>query len=193
MARTLGALPSKRQFYNKLNDFILEAYKNMISGIPAANAHVYTNSHGGKLKRRDTGNFVGPNSGRLLGSLPQPGRIHMRGLGNGAAKAGKIVFVVNENQLYDPVNKEKYWNKIAYDVHTMFGPDNNPNINRHREFWKNAAKQLVGMLQTYAAETATYKPAWMGRFTDEQEAEMEKEMDILFMSLAQQADEEGII
>jgi len=145
MAQNLSQLPSKRQFYNSLNEFIEEAYTDMIVGIPKAGE----NSYGGARRK---GIQLRPNSGRLLGSLPKPGRIHMKGFASGVAKAGKITFLVHNEQLYDPVFKEHYWSKIAYNAKTDFG-----NTNKHRNFWVGAAKQLRGKLMTYASQYATYK------------------------------------
>ena len=188
MARTLAQLPSKRQFYNSLNMFVDEAYTDLTVGLPKAGQNVYRNKNGGPLKRYDKNKIVPPNSGRLLGSLPKPGKIHMKGLADKSAKAGSLVFVIYNEQLYDNVMKEQYWSKIAYNIKTDFG-----NINRYRGFWKGAAKQLVGKLKTYRDQYATYKPNWYGRFTDEQTASIEMQLDTVFSSLLQQADEEDII
>lgn len=189
MARTLADLPSKRQFYNKLNEFVEEAYVNMTVGIPRAGQHTYIlPGRTLPVMRYDKMKRLPPNSGRLLGSLPKPGRIHMKGFAEGAAKAGKLTFIVKNEDLYDPVMQEHYWSRIAYNAKTVFD-----NTNRHRNFWVRAAKQLRGNLMTYRDLYGTYRPAWMGKLTEEQEAESNKEMTILFMSLLSQADEEGVI
>lgn len=188
MARTLAQLPSKRQFYNTLNAFVEEAYFDLTAGLPKSGQNTYKNRFGGPLKRYDKNKIVPPNSGRLLGSLPKPGRIHVKGLADKTARAGKLVFLVRNEQLYDPVMREQYWSKIAYNAKTDFG-----NPNPYKFFWKGASKQLIGKLKTYRDQYATYKPSWHGRFSYDELEAMEMELDILFMSTLQQADEEGLL
>lgn len=148
MPQTLVQLPSKRQFYNKLNEFVEEAYHDIIAKLPRAGQNVYR-----RRVATGTGNVLPrANSGRLLGSIVKPGRIHVRGFADGVAKAGKLTFVVRNEQLYDPINKEHYWSKIAYNAKTDFG-----NTNHYRNFWTGASKQLRGKIKTYASQYATYK------------------------------------
>lgn len=186
MPRNKSQLPTKRQFYNKLNEFIEEAYQDILVRIPEAGQNIYKNKHGGPLKRHDKGLNVPPNSGRLRAAIQEPGRIHMRGFG--PAKAGKISFRVKNETLYDPVFQEHYWTKVAYNAKTDFG-----NTNYLKGFWKGAAKQLKGKLITYKNQYATYKPSWMGRLTTDELAELEATRDVTFLSLLGQAMQGGII
>lgn len=188
MTRTLEKLPSKRQFYDKLNEFVEEAYVDMLVGIPKAGEHIYKTRSGNPLYRSDIGKLVPPNSGRLLGSLPKPGRIHVKGLIGKQAKAGKITFLVRNEQVYDPIMKEHYWSKVAYNAKTDFG-----NTDRHRNFWHGAARQLVGKLITYKEAYATYIPNWMSKLDESEQAELEADSNQEFMDLLNIAGEEGKI
>ena len=184
MAKTLVDLPSIRQFYDKLNAMIAETHFMMFEKLPKAGTTYVNRTTGRALVRGNT--YVPASSGRLKGSLVKPEAIATRGFAFKRAGYRKISFLVRDDTLVDPVFKENYWNKVAYDTHTYFG-----NINHHREFWKGAAQLLKGNLQTYASQTATLRQRNM---FDSIEQDMYKtsdmEKDLTFWSLYDQAQEE---
>lgn len=168
---SLNKLPTKYEFYATLNELVEEARQNMLARIPRARQNTY----GGVRRYSSVYNkFVTlpPNSGRLRENIQPAGHIHMFSNGTGA-KIGRMSIVVTDENLYDPIFGENYWEKVAHSDTTFFG-----NVNRHKDFWKPAYLMLVGNLQTYASEYATYTPSWNSKFNKD-EAQEEKDIEDL--------------
>lgn len=183
MASRIADLPTKEEFYSKLNDFMAECYGDVIASLPSAGEHRYVGHGGAPVRRPDNGHILRPNSGRLKSSIKKPGGIVINGFSGG--RAGHTCIEVNAGSLYDPVNNEHYWSKIAYNVSTDFG-----NRNPYFRWWYNAGQALLGKLITYASETACYRPSKLSQLGFE---EYTVGADSLYSDLAVQATKEGTL
>lgn len=179
-------LPTKQEFYSKLNAFVEEAFVDLRIKIPAPGSksyHLYRiNDEGNKIA------VPSPNSGRFYNAIKKPGAINLKGLSRGSGSAGRIVFKVESNEIYDPVFKENYWNKLAYSYKTDFGSKN-----MYRNFWKPAAKQLKGKLESYALSYATFRPKGFNSWEDSAKEEYSNSLNKEFDELYSQAEEEEIL
>lgn len=177
-------LPSKRQFYNKLNEFVEEAYEQLLLPLPKMGQNAY-----GQLRRR--GVLLNTNSGRFRNAHTPPGRIHVKGTQSKSGRAGKITFIVRDNEVFDPNFNEFYWPKLANDMKTYFGTQN-----KYRNYWLPAYKYLLGNLQNYSILYATYKPFWTNRKDDETQEkvnEKSQERQDMFDLILGEAIDEGIL